>query len=105
MTAGTGTGRLHTGGIIVILFALLLGPAHAATDADNPLRPSDTSSPRATLLGFIETTDQVFSRVKGMMASYGASDRLYPSTEERRIQATASSTSRATMRGPATRRI
>lgn len=92
MTAGIRTGLLRTRLICGILLAILLSLAHVAranSDADNPLRPSDTSSPRATLQGFLDISDSVFRRMNGMIASYGASDRLYPSVEERRIQADA----------------
>ena len=49
------------------LLAILLGlaPAAAQTADDNPLRPPDTSSPRATLQGFIELTDHIYRSVAG----------------------------------------
>ena len=68
-----------------VLIALLLGIAFAANAASiSPLRPPDTSSPRATLQGFIEKMDDILRRSRDALASYGESDRLYPSTEERR---------------------
>ena len=68
-------------GLISILICIA-GPARA--DDSHLLRPADTSSPRATLQGFIETTDDVFRRLAAVLKSYGDSGRLYPSPEERR---------------------
>ena len=67
-----------------VLIAALLGltPAAHATDA-NPLRPPDTSSPRATLQGFIESTDNVYRNVTSALEAYLASERLYLGAEER----------------------
>ncbi len=67
------------------LLAILLGlaPAAAQTADYNPLRPPDTSSPRATLQGFIELTDHIYRSVAGAFKSYLASDRLYLAAEER----------------------
>ena len=65
------------------LLALLLCVAHAVGAADiHPLRPPDASSPRATLQGFIATTDDVYRRMAEVLETYGRSDRLYPTTEE-----------------------
>ena len=59
----------------------------AANAADNlPLRPPDTSSPRATLQGFIQTTDDIYRRMAVVLEDYGKSDRLYPSRREQRKQ-------------------
>jgi hypothetical protein len=41
----------------VVLIALLLGSSYAHAADDHPLRPTDTSSPRATLRDFVEITD------------------------------------------------
>ncbi len=69
------------------LLLLLLGSTSSTEAADSyPLRPPDTSSPRATLEGFITTTDEIYRRVNGVMEEYAASDRLYPTAEERREQ-------------------
>ena len=66
------------------LLALLLVHAHAAhATRDDPLRPPDTTSPRATLQGFIELTDHIYRTVGAAFESYLASDRLYLGTEER----------------------
>jgi MscS family membrane protein len=67
------------------LAALVFGIASAASAADNyPLRPPDTSSPRATLQGFIAATDDIYRRMKSVMENYAESGRLYPTSEERR---------------------
>src|SRR6478672_13788716 len=73
--------RLRAAGLVVLLLC-------AAADI-HPLRPPDTSSPRATLQGFIETTDDVYRRMAEVLDSYGRSTRLYPSAEERRQQSEA----------------
>ncbi len=53
----------------------------------NPLRPADTSSPRATIQSFIENVDEGYLRTTELFKSYAASERLYPNTTERRMQA------------------
>ena len=68
---------------IFILLFLHLGGVLAA-DAGNPLTPADTSSPRATLSGFIATLDQARTRLKEIVKSYKSSSRLYFSDAERR---------------------
>jgi MscS family membrane protein len=72
------------------MIALLLGIASMANAKDDyPLRPPDTSSPRATLNGFIATADDIYRRMKSVLESYAESDRLYLTAEERRQQLTA----------------
>jgi MscS family membrane protein len=56
-------------------------PANAAVD-NNPLKPIDTSSPRATLQGFIEFTNKAHERGAGIASSYLNSSELYLSSEE-----------------------
>lgn len=71
-----------------LLIALLRRFSSGANAADlNPLRPPDTSSPRATLQGFVETTDELCRRMKDVINSYAASDRLYLSPGERQVHA------------------
>ena len=66
---------------------LLFGLSNVAKAADdNPLRPADTSSPRATLQGFVETLDELYLRVTDVMKGYAESGRLYLTPEERRRQ-------------------
>ena len=46
---------------IVLLFELIFVFSNVANTAEvNPLRPVDTSSPRATLQGFVETMDEIY---------------------------------------------
>ena len=69
------------------ILILLFGFSNVAKSADvNPLRPADTSSPRATLQGFVEIMDETYSGMAGLFKSYAASDRLYFSPEERKRQ-------------------
>lgn len=71
----------------VVLFLLLVGISGVARAADDhPLRPIDTSSPRATLQGFIQLSDDVYRRMTDVLADYAASNRLYLSAEQRRKQ-------------------
>jgi len=60
---------------------LVACPALGATDP-YPLRPVDTSSPRATLEGFIGSLDATYIRFTSLIKNYAASDRLYFSLEE-----------------------
>ncbi len=70
-----------------IWVALLFGVTTVANASDDyPLRPPDTSSPRATLQGFIEGTDEIYSRMRNVMEHYAESGRLYLTSEERRQQ-------------------
>ena len=59
---------------------LLACPAGAAEA--HPLRPIDTSSPRATLQGFLETTNEGYAASSGLLKSYLPSSRLYLLPEE-----------------------
>jgi MscS family membrane protein len=69
--------------IIVMLASLLSGSGIALADASaNPLQPADTSSPRATLQGFIETLDDLNAQIIAIIKSYLASPRLYVSEQE-----------------------
>ncbi len=69
--------------IIVLLASLLSGSGIAFADVDsNPLSPTDTSSPRATLQGFIETLDDFNAHILTVVKSYLASSRLFVSQQE-----------------------
>ena len=72
-----------------VLIVFLLGSSHANAADDHPLRPTDTSSPRGTLQDFVETTDDVYRRLKEVLEEYGKSDRLYLSHEEQQKQISA----------------
>ena len=69
-----------------VLIALLLGSSYANAANDHPLRPIDTSSPRATLQDFVEITDDVYRRMREVLEEYGKSDNLYLSHEEQQKQ-------------------
>ena len=67
-----------------LLIGSILGLPNAAKAADvNPLRPIDTSSPRATLQDFVVTMDGAYRGMKEIMQEYAASHRLYPTADER----------------------
>jgi len=66
----------------LILLLSLLGGVLAA-DAGNPLTPADTSSPRATFRGFVETLNHSHAQLMEIVKSYLGSSRLYLSTAER----------------------
>jgi len=69
--------------IIALLASLLSAPGLAFSDTgSNPLQPADTSSPRATLQGFIETLNDINAQILVVVKSYLASSRLYVSTQE-----------------------
>lgn len=71
----------------VLLGGLLFGsPAGAVSDL-NPLRPTDTSSPRASLRNLVTNIDAAYIRMREVLQSYIDSGRLYMSMEERRKQA------------------
>jgi MscS family membrane protein len=74
---------------VVLLVLLALAPGAARADGEYPLRPPDTSSPRATLYGFIATTDRVYSVMTKVLQEYNLSGRLFPDAKERREQADA----------------
>src|SRR6266404_1529277 len=72
---------------IVLLIELIFVFSNVANTAEiNPLRPVDTSSPRATLQGFVGTMDEIYRGMKGFLQEYDASQRLYPTPDERRRQ-------------------
>ena len=78
--------RSHYLGLTTLL-CLLLGFSCAVLAVEtNPLRPADTTSPRATLQGFIEATDQLYLGMKEVLEDYGRSDRLYLTPAERKKQ-------------------
>lgn len=68
--------------VIISLYALQVGimPAYAGVDS-NPLKPIDTSSPRATLQGFIEFTNKAYSEGAGFLNTYMDSSALYLTAE------------------------
>jgi MscS family membrane protein len=76
--------------VVALLISLMFGLAHAAHATDNhPLRPPDTSSPRATLSGFIETTDDIYRVMRDVLESYAGSGRLFLDRSEHKRQVSA----------------
>ncbi|MDD5322689.1 MAG: hypothetical protein PHD43_19170 [Methylococcales bacterium] len=67
---------------ILALWALQLWAMPARAGEANPLKPIDTSSPRATLQGFIEFMNEGYGTGIGVLESYLASSKLYLSSEE-----------------------
>ena len=76
--------RLACFGWLLAQFIIFAGAAAAADPY--PLRPPDTSSPRATLQGFIGALDEAYVRFAALISGYAASNRLYFGAEERRSQ-------------------
>ena len=90
MVGGTRSVRVYSKWLgSAVLIALLLGSSYAHAADNHPLRPTDTSSPRATLQDFVETTDDVYRRLREVLEEYGTSDRLYLSHEEQQKQISA----------------
>src|SRR5712692_3933323 len=78
---------------VVLLIELIFVYSNVANTAEvNPLRPVDTSNPRATLQGFVGTMDEIYRGMKDFLQEYAASERLYPTPDERRKQVEALST-------------
>jgi len=65
-----------------VLWLCLLLVGSAVANEANPLQPIDTTSPRATLQGFLETMNEGYAGRLGVIQSYLASSRLYLSREE-----------------------
>jgi MscS family membrane protein len=72
---------------MAFLFALILAISNMTNAAEiNPLQPVDTSSPRATLQGFMMTLDDIYLGMKDLLQGYEAAQRLYLTPEEKRRQ-------------------
>jgi MscS family membrane protein len=85
--AGNPVVRLAKCLVLAVLAGLVSGPWYAATAADtSPLSPLDTSSPRATLQGFIATVDDIYAGMTDILAEYAKSDQLYLSPGLRKKQ-------------------
>ena len=66
--------------LITVVFAI---PSSAESVDPNPLRPADTSSPRATLRSLIEYVDESYRGMADLYKSYDNSGRLYLNAKER----------------------
>src|SRR5258705_4694073 len=75
------------GAVLLIVVVMLGYSSSAMTDDANPLRPADTSSPRATLDNFVTSVDGVYLAMHDLLLSYARSGRLYLNAEERAKQA------------------
>jgi MscS family membrane protein len=72
---------------VALLIGLFFAFTNTTNAADvNPLRPVDTSSPRATMQNFVETVDEIYRGIKDVMQNYAASERLYLTPDERKKQ-------------------
>jgi MscS family membrane protein len=79
MLAGPGSVRLCANAWCYAVLVALLSISYASNAADNfPLRPPDTSSPRATLQGFIQATDDIYRHLAVALEGMPESDRLLP---------------------------
>jgi MscS family membrane protein len=63
-------------GILVLWACQLMASIAFATEA-NPLQPIDTSSPRATLQGFLDTTNKSYAEKTSLLNTYLTSQRLF----------------------------
>ena len=68
---------------VILMLSLWHQAGVLAADAGNPLSTADTSSPRETLRGFVETLNQGHAQVREIITSYLGSSRLYLSAAER----------------------
>ena len=67
---------------LLALWLLQLWAIPADADVESPLKPIDTSSPRATLQSFLEFMNSGYATGAGIVESYLAAPRLYLSTED-----------------------
>ena len=61
----------------VLLSGFLFSASAGAVDDSHPLRPVDTSSPRASLRNLIENFDAAYSGMYDVMTSHMEAGRLY----------------------------
>ncbi len=67
---------------LLALWVLQLWAIPAYASEESPLKPIDTSSPRATLQGFLEFMNNGYAKGAGIVDLYLASSRLYLSPED-----------------------
>lgn len=77
----TSTSRFVVLMMVLCAFQMGVMPANANVDT-NPLKPIDTSSPRATLQGFLEFTNKAYDEGYGLIITYMDSSALYLTAEE-----------------------
>jgi MscS family membrane protein len=68
--------------VLLALWAFQVWAMPANAGEENPLRPIDTSSPRATLQGFLEFMNKGFGTGVGLVDSYLASSNPYLTPEQ-----------------------
>src|SRR5215510_7469162 len=73
-------------GFVLFIELVIASSTVASTAEVNPLRPIDTSSPRATLEGFSGTMAEIYRDMKDLLQEYNASQRLYLTPDQRRRQ-------------------
>ena len=78
--------RILPPALAVLVGILFCCSGFALAAATGPLNPLDTSSPRATLQGFIESVDGIYAGMTDLFEEYAKSDRLYPTPQERQRQ-------------------
>lgn len=66
----------------LLTLSLLQASNWAGADAKNPLEPIDTSSPRATLQGYLQFMNEACSMAAALVQSYLSSSRLFLSPED-----------------------
>lgn len=72
---------------LAVLAGILFGySSTVSAAAPNPLSPLDTSGPRATLQGFIETVDDIYAGMTEILEEYAKSGQLYLTSEQRQRQ-------------------
>ena len=74
--------KQHLVAALLALGVLQLWAIPSCAGEENPLKPIDTSSPRATLQGFIEFTSKAYGEGFGFLNTYIDSSALYLTAEE-----------------------
>src|SRR3954463_2035436 len=73
-------------GGVLLSGIILFGPCAGTAAELNPLRPPDTSSPRASLQNFETSIESAYDRMRNLMTSYSRSGGFYLDADERRQQ-------------------
>ena len=60
--------RARRGALVVLVWAAAVGHVARAEESPNPLRPADTSSPRATLTSFIDSCNEIYDMILAVKA-------------------------------------
>jgi len=73
----------------VLALSVFAGPAAAEEFFENPLRPPDTSSPRATLQSFLDNVQEAYDVLMPAYASYLADPSQFPPESAREAETSA----------------